>query len=336
MKHHPFFSRPGCAAALIFIVGMVVITFALGGVMFSPGALSAQGADRPALKGYTSHVQFEGQCEWCHAPWQGVTASLCEDCHTHVADERRTATGVHGILKGAHDCRLCHIEHNGRGADQSAAAMQSFPHEQTGYSLVKHQKWSDGHPFGCRDCHDAFGPGYAFVMTLCETCHRKVDNAFVDKHIAQFSADCLACHHQLEPFDHHAFALRGGHANVACNKCHTARDFMQARADCNSCHQDPEIHAGMFGTDCAVCHTADAWTPARLAKHDFPIDHGGEGEIACATCHTLTYKTYTCYNCHAHSNEAEIRDVHVKANLPDFADCMKCHADGKTHEETKP
>ncbi len=332
MKRHPFFSLPGCIAALIFIAGMLAATAVLGGVLFSPGQLSAQGVERQPLQNFKSHAEFEGRCEFCHAPWQGVTADLCETCHTNVATERQTSTGVHGVLKQTHECQLCHIEHEGRQANQTTKAMLTFPHEQTGYSLVKHQTWPDGKQFNCRDCHDQSSAAYAFSLSTCETCHRKVDNAFVDKHVAKYSADCLACHQKLDPFDHHTFRLVGGHAQVKCTQCHTNGNFTQAKADCATCHADPEIHKGMFGTDCAACHTIVAWAPAELKKHTFPIDHGGEGEIACATCHTKTYTEYTCYNCHAHNAE-EDRVTHVNAGIPEFSDCMKRHADGKTHEQ---
>ena len=154
MRAHPYFSLSGCITALIFSVVVVGVTVALGGVLFSPGQLSAQGVDKPPLQNYTSHAEFEGRCDLCHAPWLGVTPDLCETCHEHVAQERQTATGVHGVLKNTHQCQLCHSEHEGRAADQTHAAMHIFPHEQTGYSLVAHQAWPDGKVFACRDCHD--------------------------------------------------------------------------------------------------------------------------------------------------------------------------------------
>jgi hypothetical protein len=333
MKRNPFFSRVGCVTALIFIAAMIGATYALGGRLFSPGELSVQGADRSPLKNFKSHVDFEGQCEYCHAPWQGVTASLCESCHTQVADERRTSTGVHGVLKSTGNCQLCHVEHKGRTADQTAAAMISFPHEQTGYSLVKHQRWADGRALACRDCHDPRAASYAFQPQWCATCHRQIDAAYIDRHVAKYSADCLACHHELQSFTHPTFPLSGGHANVKCDRCHASPDFSRVAAKCNACHADPKIHAGLFGTDCAVCHTIDAWLPAKLAKHDFPIGHGGEGDIACTTCHVKSYADYTCYNCHAHTDTIEIRNKHVEEGLLEFSDCMQCHADGRTHEK---
>jgi hypothetical protein len=333
MKGNPYISLSGCITAIIFIVAMVGVTLAVGGVLFSPGLLSAQGNDRPPLKEFASHVDFEGRCEYCHEPWKGVTAARCEECHAHVAEERQTATGVHGVLKDTANCSLCHIEHKGRTADQTALAMISFPHEQTGYSLVKHQTRTAGQPFRCRDCHDPLQVNYTFEPARCEACHREVDAAFVNRHVAQYSADCLACHHQLNPFDHGAFPLHGGHAKLQCDQCHKSADFSKVSAECSTCHADPPIHAGMFGTDCAVCHTIEGWLPAKLSKHDFPIDHGGEGDIKCATCHVKSYREYTCYNCHEHSDEAEIRAKHIEKGMPEFSDCMKCHADGKTHKQ---
>lgn len=332
MRSHPFFSLPGCIAALIFGVVVAGVTLALGGVLFSPGQLSAQGLDKPPLQNYSSHAEFEGRCELCHAPWTGVTPQLCETCHVQIAQERQSAAGVHGVLKNTNRCQLCHSEHEGRAADQTHAAMQTFPHEQTGYSLVAHQAWPDGKAFACRDCHDPQAPGYRYNLARCEGCHREIDAVYVAEHVVKYSADCLACHHDLKPFDHHTFALIEKHANVKCDQCHATGSFTQARSDCVACHADPEIHAGLFGTDCAACHTITGWLPARLAKHTFPIDHGDEGEIPCTTCHVKVYTDYTCYNCHAHDAE-EDKVTHLEAGIVEFSDCMECHADGHTREQ---
>jgi hypothetical protein len=197
---------------------------------------------------------------------------------------------------------------------------------------VKHQTWPDGKSFACRDCHNPQAAGYRYDPAECEVCHRQVDAAFVTQHVAKYSADCMACHHDLKPFDHHTFVLTDGHANVTCAKCHANGNFTQTRSDCVACHADPEIHAGLFGTDCAACHTIKGWLPARLAKHTFPLDHGGEGEIACATCHVKVDTEYTCYNCHAHNAEKD-KVTHIKAGIPEFSDCMKCHADGHTKKQ---
>ena len=44
---------------------------------------------------------------------------------------------------------------------------------------------------------------------------------------------------------------------------------------CIACHEEPEVHIGRFGINCARCHSSVAWVPAYLAKHNFAIDHGG-------------------------------------------------------------
>jgi hypothetical protein len=296
MRAHPFFSLPGCIAALIFSVVVVGVTLALGGVLFSPGQLSAQGLDKPPLQNYQSHAEFEGRCDLCHAPWLGVTPDLCETCHVQVAQERQSATGVHGVLKNTHHCQLCHSEHEGRAADQTHTAMQTFPHEQTGSAQCRIRR-PDGAAFACRNITIRRRRATATIWPSAKVVIM-IDTAYVTEHVAKYSADCLACHHDLQPLDHHTFALTDGHANVPCAKCHAAGDFTQTRSECVACHARSG-NSQLFGTDCAACHTIKAWLPAQLAKHTFPIDHGDEGDIACTTCHVKVYTDYTCYNCHA-------------------------------------
>jgi hypothetical protein len=332
MKQHPFLSRPGWIIVLIFIAGFAVITTTAGGVLFSPGALSAQGRERPPLNNYTSHADFEGECQWCHVPWQGVTAALCEDCHASVAAERKSSTGLHGLLAEAGRCQQCHIEHQGRAANLTLAVLTSFPHERTGYSLFAHQRWPDGRGFVCRDCHAARAPGYAFDLTACETCHRNVDAAFVTMHAAQYSADCLACHQQVTPFDHQRFPLQAGHFGIRCAACHQSGDFSVISTTCTTCHAEPPIHAGLFGDDCAACHTIAGWQPAQLPEHVFPLDHGGEGIIPCRTCHIESFTAYTCTQCHEHRPDETIKH-HAEKGIFDLTDCVSCHAGGRKAED---
>lgn len=64
--------------------------------------------------------------------------------------------------------------------------------------------------------------------------------------------------------------------------------------------------------------------------HDFPLDHGGQGEVACETCHSASYTQYTCYGCHEHQPE-EIRQEHSEENidLEALQSCAECHPDGR-------
>ncbi len=87
--------------------------------------------------------------------------------------------------------------------------------------------------------------------------------------------------------------------------------------------------AGFFGLKCQYCHSAQAWSPAKLQIHSFPLDHGNQGEIACQVCHPSTYAEYTCYGCHDHQAEA-ITLSHLKAGISEaeLPACATCHPGG--------
>ena len=78
------------------------------------------------------------------------------------------------------------------------------------------------------------------------------------------------------------------------------------------------MHAGAFGDDCAACHNASGWTPARLAGQAF--DHAGTG-FALDT-HTVDFggQAFTCQGCHlgATSDPASL-------SLGTRAACTACH-----------
>lgn len=104
---------------------------------------------------------------------------------------------------------------------------------------------------------------------------------------------------------------------------------------CISCHEEPAVHAGEFGVNCARCHNSVAWTPAVLTKHTFFLDHGGEGQLECNTCHVENYSTNSCYECHDHQPDA-MQQVHaVKEKLADYDDCIACHPTGESGEAAK-
>jgi len=99
---------------------------------------------------------------------------------------------------------------------------------------------------------------------------------------------------------------------------------------CVECHAEPEIHAGVFGTQCQSCHTSTAWSPAQLQVHNFPIAHGEQGDQACAVCHPNVYFEYTCYVCHDHQ-PGPIQEKHFQEGISfqDLPNCAQCHPDGK-------
>ena len=259
-RQHPIFSPVAIIGTLLLLAGLGIGLYTTGGRAFSPGELSAVGTIGQNLNGYASHADFGEDCGQCHAPFQGIEASRCENCHMTIGEQRTAGMGLHGRLATA-DCAICHSEHQGPEFRSAAQAL------------------------------------------------------------AQFSAN-----------DHAAlFPLTGGHAPLECESCHVNEQYVGTPRDCVGCHAEPELHEGLLGTDCARCHTPDAWRPAALLAHQFPLDHGDEGQIACVTCHTMTFNEFTCGECHS---AKEVDDEHDEFNLSptELAACARCHPTGTKEE----
>jgi hypothetical protein len=174
-------------------------------------------------------------------------AVICSDCHTtklaaHPTEvvpfrfEDRTCTACHqdphrgefrermaqkrrdGSVMG---CEACH-------SVKSWADIRDFDHSKTSFPLRgAHAK------VPCDGCHKPSGPegkitevSFRSAPTACSGCHE-------DVHAGQFAkpgrpVTCEQCHHadKWKPslFDHETgtdFSLKGAHAKVACNLCHT-------------------------------------------------------------------------------------------------------------------
>jgi hypothetical protein len=263
-----------------------------------------------ASQGWTESFQgLSPACVGCHAEplaHQGVFDSQCADCHTEDS-------WVPALWQGA-----------------------AFNHaENTRFSLALHRNDYDGQSLTCTSCHAT--QLTSFDTQLCSTCHSAGDDNradFMRSHAEQFGNACLDCHDgtdRMMDFDHQqVFPLDGVHGEIECTSCHIDRVFHGIPRECVQCHAEPEIHKGIFGVSCQDCHAAQAWVPARLQVHDFPLDHGDEDDGACTTCHVETYISYTCYGCHEHQL-GPIRQKHIEENvaLEDLANCVSCHADGE-------
>ncbi len=306
----------------------------------------------------TKHTEsFGSQCLDCHDgvdkmrnfdhaqteyPLEGRHADVdCAECHTAnvaVADTPTTCAECHAeppVHAGVFttDCAECHTPAGWKPA--RLGDMAEFDHAATGFQLINHVQNYDGSTFTCRGCHTA--GDFSFAVQTCTDCHSSHDVVFMTQHIQERGANCVSCHDgagNMTNFDHNqVFVLDGQHASVNCLDCHVNQEFRGTPSECSACHREPEIHAGIFGLNCAACHTAVAWAPAKLTQHAFPLDHGGLGEIACATCHTDSYVTYTCYGCHDHE-PAKTQDEHAELNLSSeqLNDCAECHATGLKEE----
>ena len=317
-------SGTGLFAALITILVVAGYAYARGGLLYNPGPLNAQSGT--ALGGVTSHAEIGGECKACHtAPWESATmADRCVVCHTEIAAQLTNAASLHGaIMQGNSSltCRHCHTEHRGVDAPLTVLDSGDFPHDATGFSLQgAHAE------VACESCH--INGQFKGTPMDCNSCHQQDD-----AHAGRFGTDCAACHNPSDwkdaSFDHNlsAFPLTGRHAELACEQCHASGQFAGLSTACVSCHAEPDFHAGLFGTDCAACHSTTAWTPAQFnGQHTFPLNHGGGA--TCATCHPAGFTTYTCYGCHEHE-EAEVIERHLDKEIPNFQNCMECHPTGQ-------
>lgn len=266
------------------------------------------------------------RCADCHLAGRfESTPAECSQCHAEPA--------VHAGLFEL-ECEGCHDSSAWRPA---LFEGEPFDHAvRSGFSLAKHARDYNGEAMTCLDCH---GENIReFDLQYCETCHSSREAAFMQDHVSQFGPACLDCHDgvdRMSDFDHaRVFPLEGRHAEISCESCHVERVFRGTPLECVRCHAEPQIHAGFFGLECQYCHTAEAWVPASLLQHAFPLDHGDEGEQACEVCHTETYDAYTCYGCHEHQPE-RIADSHAEEGVSaaELSDCAGCHLDGSSEIE---
>jgi hypothetical protein len=321
------------ALAFISAISLVLIS-AIGitvhkNTLFFPGHLSAKGETGVEIEGFVSHAEFEQECGHCHGPIHCVQDSRCQDCHFEVAQERATATGLHGRLPGIKQCETCHSEHLGREARITYFAYNNVNHTLLAdFSLEKHRFDYDNQPMGCQSCHSQ--DSFISEKLDCITCHANEDHDFIANHIELYSTDCISCHDGTGNYGNfnHAeyFPLEGKHEDLACESCHQEKQFAGTPQECASCHQEPEMHAGIFGLQCERCHTATAWYPAALTRHTFVVDHGVEVSPTCETCHLGTCTEYRCSSCH---DDHEMEVIHHEEGIYTTHDCVECHPVGK-------
>jgi hypothetical protein len=254
------------------------------------------------------------QCDDCHrAAIATFTLETCDSCHRQLDPIFMTA---HTLSFGS-ACLDCHD-----GVDRFD--------EHFNHNIFSFQLTGAHAGVACVQCHlNARGLiDFAATAQDCYSCHYNDE-----PHEGRFGLDCAACHTvdgwTPAEFDHNLsnFPLTGAHSSLACESCHVGGQFQGLSTSCVACHAEPAFHAGLFGTECAVCHNTTGWQPAEFnGPHTFPLNHGGGA--TCATCHPSSFTVYTCYGCHEH-NEAEIVERHLDKDIPNFQNCVDCHATGE-------
>jgi hypothetical protein len=240
-------------------------------------------------------------CVGCHAPTIKFrdAPGRCFDCHK-AKDPHKGRLGE--------KCNDCHNEAAWR-------QVKPFDHNTTKFPLLGAHK-----AVACAACH--IGERYKGIGTLCVDCHQ-----IQDVHTGRYGPKCETCHDQNKwkpaHFDHDKatkYPLRGGHARVKCDGCHTGDLYRDKLAtSCVSCHQKDDRHKGKLGSRCEQCHSETSWRKTSF-DHDltrFPLI-GRHAVVPCEECHrSLLFKgtPLNCESCH--------RDRHHEGRLG--PSCALCH-----------
>ncbi|NOT24446.1 MAG: cytochrome C [Nitrospiraceae bacterium] len=242
----------------------------------------------------------------------------CEDCHRAPLTKNTTPTA----------CVACHKKddlHKGQYGDQceSCHIAKSWKHSTFNHDRDTKYVLRDKHQsVQCQSCHK----GHLYkdkTPESCQSCHSKDD-----VHKGQFGDRCEECHTEQKwksvLFDHDRlakFPLRGRHAMVACESCHTGHLYKdKVKTDCYACHKKDDKHKGQEGSKCETCHSEKQWREV-VFDHEtsaFPL-RGTHDITPCRKCHqALTFKDApsACIACH------EKEDIH-KRRLG--TECQTCH-----------
>ncbi len=275
-------------------------------------------------------------CLECHAAGFEGTSTDCFSCHT--GDFNQSANPNHTALGISTACATCHTT-------EAGWAPANFENHNDYYIIAgAHVTIANQ----CASCHNG---DYTNTPNTCAGCHQdNYTQTTNPNHTAlQFSNECATCHTQSAwipasfPNHNDFYPLEGAHAVIAneCAMCHTG-NYSNTPNTCVGCHlenynqtSNPSHTASGFGTDCATCHSQNAWQPASF-NHDvqfFPIysgEHQGEWD-QCIDCHTNPndYSVYTCITCHANP---ETNEQHNGVNGYAYSSplCLACHPTGST------
>jgi hypothetical protein len=272
-----------------------------------------------------SHTQVS--CRGCHRSLVfHRVGTACADCHD---DAHRGELGFR--------CESCHTP-----ATWTNQREMFDVHSQTRFPLLAVHARLD-----CAACHANQEPWqYATTPAECGNCHLETYLLTTDpSHVeAGFSRRCEDCHLVTAStwrgarFSHpQSFPLVGGHARLACARCHTGGGYAGLSRACVSCHQqdyaattNPAHAPAGFPTQCEGCHTVQAWRPATFDHNltRFPLD-GAHAQVDCSRCHEGGRYTGTptdCYSCHRADYDGTSNPNHRASGFP--TQCRNCHNTG--------
>ena len=252
----------------------------------------------------------------------------CSACHKAGDDGRIVYRKAPGTCYSCHEgddvhkgrlgkkCKKCHNERSWR-------KESSFNHDKTDFPLRgKHREVK------CAACHP--NERYKDIPTQCAVCH-----AINDVHLGRYGRKCADCHSEKDwkkvKFDHDRdtkYKLRGRHAEVKCDSCHTGKIHDKLQTKCIACHRNDDAHKERYGDKCKECHTEKRW-------RDVSFDHGKDTKyplrgrhkkVACYGCHTGKIHDKLPLECHACH---KVDDVHKGQQGERCQDCHNERAWGK-------
>nr|HEX4315452.1 cytochrome c3 family protein [Kofleriaceae bacterium] len=316
--------------------------------------------------GKTTFEHEDPECgDRCHEDslHKGTLGDKCTPCHTsgtwdagNFDHQKPFPDGDSFELKGEHlknkceDCHPkrqfkdtpkncsaegCHAEddaHKGRLGDKCERC-----HVETGDNVFNHNTMSafrlDGKHLTvrCADCH----PSITFKPrpTTCFGCHPEPA-----VHRGQYGTGCAQCHNtrtweDIKPLhDVGDFSLKGGHDNIACERCHRDNRPLAGSGNlCINCHRQDDIHNNSLSPRCGECHTQWSFSPARFDHSRAGCNLSGiHRTIDCASCHrngNYSALAPTCVSCH-HDDAVRANAVVPGNGLThEFeTQCATCHS----------
>ena len=291
--------------------------------VWQPATFDHDGQYFPIYSG--SHIGEWEQCLDCHTNPSNYAEVSCTICHANPETDGQHI-GITGYSFSSPACLACH---------PTGMAEDNFDHNLTNFPLTGVHITTE-----CIDCHTA---GYAGTPSDCASCHTTDFNQTINPNhnVLGISTDCASCHTTEPDWDPASFAnhndyhaLNGAHAAIAidCAACHNG-DYNNTPNTCVGCHlddynntTDPNHTASQFSTDCASCHTENAWQPATFDHNltNFPLT-GEHITTECIKCHTDSYAgTPTdCAACHTTDFNQTINPNHNTIGIS--TDCASCH-----------
>ncbi|MBM4165518.1 MAG: cytochrome C [Ignavibacteria bacterium] len=323
----------------LFYGGIAVLLFCAHAYpQISPGKLSS------------AHESLEGinNCTQCHNLGKEISGEKCLQCHKEIQQRINAQHGFH-FKKKNEDCIVCHKDHRGKEVSLLRWDKKNFLHDETGYGLEGRHR-----TLKCEQCHtksnirdeDILKKSNAFISKTFLGLHRECLSCHEDEHRGQLNTNCLQCHSYeqwkpAEKFSHNEarFLLKGKHANVRCQKCHTAEingNLVRLKTfkplqfqQCHFCHND--VHGGKLGASCNSCHSEDGWKIIAEGKFNhsntrFPL-LGKHQNVVCGKCHKekrgekkFSDRTFAlCSDCHSDYHRGDFKE------RADKGKCEGCH-----------